>query len=602
MLPKNLCLLLVINLFNLNIFAQTNKVDSLQNIINSKTSDPEKIKAFKALTYFYSAKNFDKAIFLANEGIELSGKSKDLSATATFKSLIGVSFYLKGNFDSAAHYYSLALDLMAKANDPGGRASVLNYTGRLYRKLKEYDRSLLMYNEAFEIYKKLNDEDGMATIYNESGVVYEYKAEYNEAISRYTNSLKIREKQNDLLGKSYSLSFIGAIYSMQKKYEAAEKYLQESLEIRKNLNDSFSIALSLQDLAEMYSEKRDFAKSIAYYNSSSAIASSLKYTQLQAENYSKLSVIAEQQGNPSQSLALYKKYSALKDSLFSVEKINQIEELNTKYQTEKKEQQLKIQEAALQKKNFLLTGSSIVFLLLTLTAINIYRKRQAQNKLHLQQEVTRQQDLATKAIIEAEEHERRRIAADLHDGVGQMMSVARMNLSVFEDELVLVNEHQKKSFEKLINLVDESCKEIRNVSHQMMPNALLKSGLASAIKEFTDKIDNRIIKVSIHAGGFNEPIDKNTETVLYRVIQECVNNVLKHSGATLLDISLIKDNDGIAATIEDNGKGFDSTDKNKYDGIGLKNIISRITYLKGTIDFDSSPGKGTLIAIHVPVK
>ena len=92
----------------------------------------------------------------------------------------------------------------------------------------------------------------------------------------------------------------------------------------------------------------------------------------------------------------------------------------------------------------------------------------------------------------------------------------------------------------------------------------------------------------------------NIETVLYRVIQECVNNVIKHSGADKLDISLIKDADGIAATVEDNGRGFDTTDKQKFEGIGLKNITSRIEFLKGTVDFDSFPGKGTLIAIHVP--
>ena len=157
------------------------------------------------------------------------------------------------------------------------------------------------------------------------------------------------------------------------------------------------------------------------------------------------------------------------------------------------------------------------------------------------------------------------------------------------------------SFEKVIGMMDESCKEVRSVSHQMMPNALLKSGLASAIKEFIDKLDSRVLKVNLHTEGLNERLDSNVETVLYRVIQECVNNVIKHAGANTLHISLIKDEDGIAATIEDNGKGFDMKDKLKFEGIGLKNIASRIGYLKGTVDFDSKPGSGTLVAIHVPI-
>ena len=139
---------------------------------------------------------------------------------------------------------------------------------------------------------------------------------------------------------------------------------------------------------------------------------------------------------------------------------------------------------------------------------------------------------------------------------------------------------------------------MRAVSHNMMPNALLKAGLASAIREFTDKIDDRVIKINLYSEGLNERLDTNVETVLYRVVQECVNNVLKHANANHLDISLIRDEDGISATIEDNGKGFDPAGSS--EGLGLINIRTRIEYLKGTVEYNSSPGKGTLVAIHVP--
>ena len=212
----------------------------------------------------------------------------------------------------------------------------------------------------------------------------------------------------------------------------------------------------------------------------------------------------------------------------------------------------------------------------------------------------RQQELSTRAVLEAEEKERERIAKDLHDGVGQIMSAAKMNLSSFENEIKFLEPHQKEKFEKIISLVDESCKEVRTVSHNMMPNALLKAGLSAAIREFIDKIDTKVLKIDLYSEGLNERLESNLETVLYRVIQECVNNVIKHSGANHLDISLIKDKDGISATIEDNGKGFDARESKAFEGLGLKNIRTRIEYLKGTVDFDSTPGKGTLVAIHVP--
>ena len=135
----------------------------------------------------------------------------------------------------------------------------------------------------------------------------------------------------------------------------------------------------------------------------------------------------------------------------------------------------------------------------------------------------------------------------------------------------------------------------------MMPNALLKNNLAAAIREFTDKLDQKMLKVHLYEQGLEERLDSNMETILYRIIQECVNNVIKHSEADTLDITIIKEPNEITATIEDNGKGFDTNDKEKFEGIGLKNMRTRINYLKGSIDFDSAPGHGTVVALHVPL-
>jgi signal transduction histidine kinase len=585
----------------LNTNAQTANIDSLRFIIKFDAGNAEKVKAYLSLSQALLFKDFEECQATLKAGTALAEKLKDDGALSEFKKFTGLSWYFKGAYDSAAIYYYKALDILKRIDAPSKKAGVLNELGKLYRKTRDLDRALQMYDEAFAIFKSLNDDDGMATILNESGVVFEYKNDYAEAVRRYKSSLAIREKQNDLIGESYSLNFIGGVYTLQKNFAEAEKYLVQSLELRKQIKDSFAIALNHGDLGYMYKEQGNYAKAIEQYNLSNELAVKMGLPDLQLSNYKELAVIAEKKGDFALSLDYHKKQTQIKDSIYTGDKMKQIEHLNAKYQAEKKEQQLKLQKAEITKKNYLLWGLTGGLALLVLSGITFYRKRQVQNKLSLQAAVMKQQDLATKAIINAEENERKRIAADLHDGVGQMMSAAKMNLSAFENEVNFKDEAQKISFEKLIGLVDESCKEIRSVSHQMMPNALLKSGLASAVKEFLDKIDNRIIKINLHTEGLNERLDGNTETVLYRVIQECVNNVIKHSGANNLDISLIKDTDGIAATVEDNGRGFDITDKQKFEGIGLKNISSRVAFLKGTVDFDSSPGRGTLVAIHVPI-
>jgi signal transduction histidine kinase len=581
--------------------AQTAYNDSLRFIIKFNTDDSKKAKAYLALSNQLLFKDFDECQANLTAGNALAITLKDSGLLSEFTKLKGLSWYFKGAYDSAAVYYYKTLDILKAHPDASKKAGVLNELGKLYRKTKDLDRALQMYDEAFSLYKSIGDDGGMATILNESGVVFEYKEDYDEAISRYKRSMTIREKMKDTVGKSYSLNFIGGVYTIQKKYAEAEKYLLQSLDLRQQIKDSFAIALNYGDLAFMYKEQSLYAKAIKNYSLSNAMAEKMQFADLQLSNYKELADIAEKTGDYASSLGYYKKQTALKDSIYSGDKMKQIEQLNAKYQTEKKEQQLQLQRSEITRKNYLLWGLAGGVLLLIISGFSFYRKRQLKNKMNLQSEVMKQQDLATKAVINAEENERKRIAAELHDGVGQMMSAAKMNLSAIENDIIFKDEAQRVYFDKVIGMVDESCREVRSVSHQMMPNALLKSGLSSAVKEFLDKIDNRIIKINLYTEGLQQRLDSNTETVLYRVIQECVNNVIKHSGANNLDISLIKDADGVSATVEDNGKGFDSNDKQKFEGIGLKNINSRVAFLKGTVDFDSSPGKGTLVAIHVPI-
>lgn len=219
----------------------------------------------------------------------------------------------------------------------------------------------------------------------------------------------------------------------------------------------------------------------------------------------------------------------------------------------------------------------------------------------MQKAIIHQQDLATKGIIEAEERERKRIAGDLHDGVGQLVSAVKMNLDVLISRYLIKQPDADMLAERTMLMVDESCTEVRSIAHQMMPNALIKSGLVSALRDFLNKIPSDKLKISVQTDGLNERLDGNTETVLYRVIQESVNNAIKHANASNLDIMLISDHNEVTVTIEDNGKGFIVADKKDYEGIGLKNIITRVEYLRGTVDISSAPGKGTLVAIHIPV-
>jgi signal transduction histidine kinase len=203
-----------------------------------------------------------------------------------------------------------------------------------------------------------------------------------------------------------------------------------------------------------------------------------------------------------------------------------------------------------------------------------------------------------KAILLAEENERSRIARDIHDGIGQLLSAAKLNLHALENSHI---ENKEMILEKAIGLIDESAKEVRSVSHNLMPNALLKSGLFSAIKNFINQLQSDRLKINMETSGLSNKINADTELVVYRIIQECINNVIKHAGASQLFINLSIEKNQLTVMIEDNGIGFEVDKMLKKDGIGIKNIQARVAFLKGTMEINSKPNKGTHLAFHIPL-
>lgn len=581
-------------------FSQT-RASQLKSVIASSLPYPQRITAYINYNDSFGTQNFDEWMRLSKEGLALAGSQGDSFSIGVMQRQIGEAYYFKGMYDTAASHFYTSINLLEAQTESAQTAKSYNALAKLYRKIRDLKRALENYDKAFSIFKNKNDSAGMAMIWNESGVVFEYAKDYEKALERYNASLAMDRLLKDDIGIAYALSNIAGVYVLQEKYGLAEQNLMQALAVRRNLRDTFAMALTHTDLAATYLSAASYAKAKQQLDSSNAIAERMGYAELRQNNFDLLSQVAEKTGDYKSALLYQKQKAALRDSIFGIQKAAQIEELNTRYETVKKEQQITDQRNRLQKQNLYLAAGAALVVLLALLGYTQYRRYKWKQEAKLKTEILRQQHEATKAVIRAEEDERQRIAKDLHDGVGQMMSAAKMNLSAFEHEAQFSTAEEKHSLEKIIQLVDESCTEVRSVSHNMMPNALLKNNLEAALREFIQKLNAKKLKVHLYAEGLEQRLDSNVETVLYRVIQECVNNVIKHAGADSLDISIIKDEKEITATIEDNGRGFDAGDKATFDGIGLRNIRTRVEFLKGSVDFDSAPGRGTLVALHVPL-
>lgn len=216
----------------------------------------------------------------------------------------------------------------------------------------------------------------------------------------------------------------------------------------------------------------------------------------------------------------------------------------------------------------------------------------------LLKQVNIQQRDSFRAVIEATEKERKRVAEDLHDGLGQLLSTAKLNLTAIESD---EDTEERKNLNTSIAILDEACQEVRHISHNMMPGTLIRLGLVSAVKEQARKInESGKILVSISVAGFEDRMDETREIAMYRVIQEILNNAIRYANATDIDIKLEQLADGYLFCIKDNGKGFDPKVLEQSKGIGWRNIRSRVDLLHGNIDLKTAPGKGTVLNIWVP--
>lgn len=197
------------------------------------------------------------------------------------------------------------------------------------------------------------------------------------------------------------------------------------------------------------------------------------------------------------------------------------------------------------------------------------------------------------------EVERSRLARDLHDGLGGLLSGVKLTLSSISGITILPDKNAG-IFASAINQLDNTIAEMRRVAHSMMPEALLKFGLNEAVQDFCDGInETNAIKMKYQQINFKEPLEKPTEVILYRIIQELSNNSIKHAAASIIFIQLNQHERGISLVVEDDGKGFDTTQTKKGDG--LQNVQSRIDYLKGNWDIKSEIGNGTSVNIEIPL-
>lgn len=565
-----------------------------------------------ALNFLGVVKDIDsdyaKALAYYSKALVLAKKSKSERTIASVNNNIGLIKWKTGDLKQALSYFFDALKQAEKIGSIKLQGNISSNIGLVLQDLKRYNEALEWQKKALAIRLKKKDDYGLASTYTNLATIYSFLAKPDSSIIYQKKAISLQKEIKDNYGLGISYLNLGAEYKILKQNQEALKYYLLSKNIRESIDDELGLSFTYMSLATVYNNLGDNNKAIYYGEKSLAIAKKIKSDERIAENSKGLADIYRETGNLTKAFNLLQQYTSYHEKVFDQEMNRKVSELNVKYEVENKNLMLKQNKLVMQnqfltikRNNWMIFSGIAIFLVSGLLVYLLYTRYQTKQQTILQNEILVQQDLATKAVIEAEENERVRIANDLHDGIGQLFSTVKMNLSGIEDQLSFQDDRTRYNFENTLQLVDESCREVRNISHQMAPNILLKTGLVSAIRDFILKVDEHRLKINLEVDGLSERLELHTETVLFRVIQESVNNVIKHAKATLLDIQLVKDEEGLSVMIEDNGQGFNLSRLNKFEGMGLRNMRTRVEYLKGKIDFDSSEGKGTVVSIWLPV-
>ena len=568
------------------VLKETNKTEALEygnNLLTEATKTAKQkwiAQGYNDLGIIYiRSGDLNKALFNIEKSLAIREKLGDKKDIASSLSKIANIKTEDGKYGEALEMQLRVLRLYEELNIQPYIAHTCNNIGQLYNNINKYSLSNTYLMRAYTIEKEIGDVYGMPITLAVIGSNYSDLQQPDSAI-KYLGSAKTLFKEvEDYTSYAIACNNLGHMYRKLKDTKKGKENYEEALSVSKQIGDSSGIALFANNLANILIDDREFIEAENILLNSLDISKKLGLGENILKIYQSLTGLYIQTKDAVKADFYFDKYRQQKDSIFSSETALQFSEAQTKFDVEKKDLELAKNKAEIETKekqafvkNIIIISIIVLSILLGITGFLFYRKKQIEQQAKLDSEIAHQKEIRTKAILEAEEKERRRIAQDLHDGVGQLLSAAKLNLSNLDSKIATQTEEQKLAMQNALSLVDDSVKEVRAVSHNMMPNTLIKLGLASAVREFITKLGNApTLKVDLEIVGLDTRLDNQIETVLYRVIQEIVNNIIKHAKASQISMQLIRHDTELNIMIEDNGVGFDTNQLDNFESLCLVN-------------------------------
>lgn len=546
----------------------------------------------------YSQVRYEEAMKMAQLQLEVSKRMNDKQRMGYAYNNISLQYQAQGKLRQAAASLMKALEISSGIENPSSRdlsdrRKYYNNLSSLLLDMNDLEKGKDYALKALEVAKQL--QDTLATGWSLVNVlVAEAMAgELADAEKHGLQLLAIGQSQKDIEMELKAYINLSDIYRRQKRYPLALKTYQSALDLLGKAPPGNEVYI-LSGISSVYKDMAQYAQANTYFDRALALAEmELAKPQL-IELYLSGAEIKEGMGNHREALRLRKQYEQINDSLRNQETHHTIQELEVKYQASEKEKALAArdleiaeQRSKLERMNKWIIMAVALVAILTVLLIAGRLINQQKRKTAASEQANR----LLEAQLKGEETERARTARELHDGVASILSAAKLHINAGKGGDAASN--------ALIGeLIETAVQEVRNISHNLAPETVLNEGFAQAVQEFCRRVNHPGLQLECYVVGELPALDKNTELILYRIIQEAVTNTIKHAEATESIVQLVGDGSRLSITIEDNGTGFD-LQQVKQTGIGLQNLSSRIHLLRGSHEIHSAPGEGTSIYIDI---
>ena len=575
--------------------------------------DKGRFKALLRKTSLFRASGNVDSVFECNKRfLALAQQMNDTLNIAIGFTNIAESYNDLGDAEKAIEFSLKGLAVIEKAGAPELKQDAYDNLQRIYFTRSEYGKSIEYGTKSVQIARELKAPQRIASALFNLSVAYNNNKEFDKAIAASNEVVSISRANGDDRVVAYGLSNLCDVNIKLKNIPAALNYELESFELAKKVQDRDMEATTLTGLAMCYLQQKEYAKAQDYAMQAVKLHDELGNMSGKVSATKVLADIAFATGDPAKGYA----YELFCDE-YEQQHINQVlskqsSDLEKKYETEKKETQIKkleaektVQQLTIRQKNtlnYILLGSAVTLLLISLLSYRTYKQKQRLQQQRIAELETQQQLTATEAVLKGEEQERTRLAQDLHDGLGGMLSGIKYSFNTMKGNLVMTPDNAQ-AFERSMDMLDSSIKEMRRVAHNMMPEALVKFGLDTALKDFCADINNSgALQVAYQSIGLeNLTIDQTAAIAIYRIVQELINNTMKHAAAKNAVVQVTKAGNQLTVTVEDDGKGFDTAILKRARGIGWNNIHNRVEFLKGNLDVQSEKDKGTSVHIEINI-